>query len=109
VRTCFYGNLVNFLTKNRRRPDVGPRKRELCLLADSEFPRRYNKACDTAGCANVERLTYVGESYFDFTADAVPGQVGSFKAVQIVAKSKMTFQQQPSAFESAEGAEVKCP
>jgi hypothetical protein len=79
------------------------------LGVDSEFPRRYNKACDKTGCVNVERLTYVGESYFEFTADAVPGQIGSFKAVQIVAKSKMNFQQQPSTFESAEGAEVKCP
>lgn len=83
------------------------------LGIDSVFPARYNRACVGSTCASAGQVTYVGESFFDFTADAIPGQVGDFKPLHIESKTRMLGQSTPSEFQtefkSESNAEVLCP
>lgn len=79
------------------------------LGVDSTFPARYDRACVGSACAPASQVTYIGESFFDFTADAIPGQVGDFKPLQIESKTRMLGQSVLSEFKSESNAEVLCP
>jgi hypothetical protein len=79
------------------------------LGVDAEFPRRYQRGCVNGNCARVDRVTYIGEAYFDFTSEAIPGQVGAFNLKGIKSASKMIYQPEPIRFEGDSGASVQCP